>query len=454
MTAFRATDASALLAEIETRALTHVSLACVDWDGRLRAKHYSREALADALAHGVAMTTTIFAQDIADTPIALGPFEDAEGGYPDGRLQLDVGSARHAPFEAGGAGMMLLGEFQSPHDAYCPRALLRAELARWAALGYAVRGGYELEFRLLDESPTTLAAKSAADLSFAPAFERMYGLVDQAASSTYLHALERWATQMDVPLAAVHHEFKGLIEASLSPVSGLGIADNAVLARSLAAILAHREQRLACFMARVSPSLQSAGAHLNLSLWRMSDGDNAFFDPRGASAAQRAFIAGLQGHLPELFVLCAPTVNSYKRFAPDSIAPRANAWGVNNKTVAYRAVVDDAEHARLEVRVPGADANPYLVLAAVLAAGRRGLEEALQPTAMCTGDAACATSPAGPLFPADFPAAVAHWRGSALAAQCFGPAFVDAYARSRQWQWQRYNATVTDWELQHYARMV
>jgi len=454
MSPFRAQHAQDILDAVASRNLTHVSVGCLDWDGRLRAKHYSVAALAAALAHGLAMTTTIFAQDIGDTPILFGPFEDAEGGYPDGRLQLDARSARNAPFDAGGAGLLILGQFQPPYGGYCPRALLRAEIERHAELGFTVRGGFELEFRLLHESPRTLAAKSSAELSFAPAFERMYGLVDQAASAPFLHAFEQWAQRMDVPLAAVHHEFKGLIEASLASVDGLAIADNAVLARSLAAILAHREQRLACFMARVAPELQSAGAHLNISLWRDAGRDNACFDAAGVSAMSRAFIAGLQRYVPELFVLCAPTINSYKRFAPDSIAPPRNAWGVNNKTVAYRAVLDDAVHARIEIRVPGADVHPHLVLAAMLAAGRRGVEQGLTPTTACDGDAAVPASPAAAEFPTDLAVATHAWRTSSLAVEVFGAAFVDAYARSREWQLHRYASAVTDWELQHYARSV
>ncbi len=454
MSAFRAPDAAALLRAVESRELTHISLGCFDWDGRLRAKHYSTASLATALDHGLAMTTTIFAQDVGDIPIDFGPFEDIESGYPDGQLSLDVGSARDAPFDAGGNGLLVLGEFQPPYAAFCPRALLRAELARYDALGYSVRGGFELEFRLLNESPRSLAAKSATELSFAPAFERMYGLVDQAGNSAFLHALQQWAARMDVPLAAVHHEFKGLVEASLAAVSGVAIADNAVLMRSLAAILAHREQRLACFMARVAPELQSAGAHLNLSVWRNEGRDNEFFAGTAPSPSLRAFIAGLQAYVPELFLLSAPTINAYKRFAPDSIAPRGNAWGINNKTVAYRAVLDDAEHARIEIRVPGADVHPHLVLTAMLAAGRMGLQQGLQPSAECQGDPARDGAPAGADFPTSLLDAIALWRASALAVQCFGEGFVDAYARSREWQWHRFTNAVTDWELQNYARMV
>ena len=454
MKAFRATDGDAVLRAAEARGLSHVSLGCIDWDGRLRAKHYSVAALAAAFAHGLAMTTTIFAQDVADRPIELGPFEDAARGYPDGRLELDPRSARNAPYDSGGEGLLVLGDFAAPYADYCPRALLKRELARYQGSGGALRGGYELEFRLLHETPHSLAAKSATELSFAPAFERMYGLVDQAASAPFLHELEQLATCMGVPLAAVHHEFQGLVEASLAVAEGVEIADHAVLVRSAAAIVAQRSQRLACFMARVAPGLQSAGAHLNISLWLEQGRRNVFFADGEESAALRAFIAGLQQYVPELFLLFAPTVNSYKRFAPDSIAPRRNAWGVNNKTVAYRAVIDEPTDARIEIRVPGADAHPHLVLAAVLAAGRAGLEAQLTPSARCEGDATRDDAPAGPDFPRSFGAAIDMWRRSPFAIECFGEDFVDAYARSREWQLRQFESAVTDWELQTYARSV
>jgi len=434
------------------RGLRHVLLGLVDWDGRLRAKHYSTADLADALMHGVAMTTAIFAQDPADQPILFGPFEDGSKGYPDGRLICDAQDARGVPFEHDGHGLLVLGAFDPPFAAYCPRAILARELAHWASRGLRVRGGYELEFRLLDETPRALAAKSVAELAYAPGFERMYGVVDQAAASTFLTTCAEWAERMGAPIASLHHEFKGLIEAALAVDSGMAIADNALMLRTLAAVLARRDGRLACFMARVAPQLQSAGAHLNLSLAAASS--NAFADGGPDNPLVRAFIAGLQRYLPELFVLCVPTVNSYKRFTPDCIAPLANSWGVNNKTVAYRLAGTESAHARIEVRVPGADVNPHLALAAVLAAGRAGVDQKLEPSAACNGDAAAAGTPAGAPFPRDLAQAVAHWRASTCAAHTFGGDFVDAYARSREWQLHCFARAITDWELQNYARNV
>jgi glutamine synthetase len=186
-------------------------------------------------------------------------------------------------------------------------------------------------------------------------------------------------------------------------------------------------------------------------------GDNGFFEaraPGGMSALLTAFLGGLQRYVPELFVLFAPNVNSYKRFAPDCIAPHTNSWGINNKTVAFRVVNADAGHCRVEIRVAGADANPYLALAAAVAAGRAGIAQALAPSAACAGDASAPGAPAGAPFPRELRAAVAAWRASPFAHESFGAAFVDAYARSREWQLHQFDAAITDWELQTYARNV
>lgn len=443
-----------VLREVARRGLEHVTLGCFDWDGRLRAKHYAAASLADAFGTGLAMTTAIFALGPQDIPNLLGPFADPATGYPDGLLALDPLSARSAPFEAGGAGLLVLGDFRPPHADYCPRSLLGRELGHWAARGLTVRGGFELEFMLLDESARSLAGKSANALCFAPGFERMYSLVDQAHSAPFLQELTGLAAAMRCGLVAAHHEFQGLIEAVLAVAEGVAIADACALVRSLAAIAAAREERLACFMARVSPARESCGAHLNLSFDAREGSAGQILDARGEqglSTVARGFLAGLERFLPELFALCAPNVNSYKRFAAHGLAPRANAWGIDNKTCAYRVVTRTPAAARIEVRVPGADVQPHLALAAALAAGRAGLEQGLVPSPPCTGDAN-AMAAAAPPFPRDLRSAVAAWRVSPLAAEVFGPAFVDAYARSREWQLQLFDSTVTDWELQMYAR--
>lgn len=444
-------DAAAVLAA--AAALDLVEVGAVDWDGRLRSKHIAATRLAGAVADGIALTSAIFAQGPQDIPDEFGPFADPAGGYADGRLVLDWRSARATPYAPGGRGLLLLGSFAPPLDAVCPRALLAAELARWDALGYAVRGAFELEFMLLDERAAGVAAKSAAELVFAPGFERMYSVVDQAVQGDLLRGVRNDAAAMGIAIDSMHHEFQGIAELALAPVEGLAIADEALLLRSLVAIAAARQGRLAAFMARLSPTRQSCGAHLNLSLRPRDGAGNALVvDDAGLPGPlATALLGGLCRRLPELFVLCAPNVNSYKRFAPDCLAPRVSAWGLDNKTVAYRVVAPVPAAARIEVRVGGADVNPHLLLAAVLAAARAGLTEALVPPPCCAGDAAAIAEPIR--FPASLPAATAAWRDSVLARAAFGARFVEAYALGRDWQQHLFERTVTDWELQMYLRL-
>lgn len=449
---FPAPQSAAELLEIaKSRGLTHVSLGCVDWDGRLRAKHYSVRALESALEHGLAMTTAIFAQDVREQPILFGPFADPAGGYPDGTLILEPGSARAAPYDHGGAGIIALGAFAPPYDVYCPRAIAAREIARYAEQGITVRGGFELEFRLLDEKATTLVNKSADQIFPSDGFSRMYSVVDQAASGEFLHDYAQLCEDMRMPLVSLHHEYEGMVEAALAVAEGIEIADRAVLAKTVAAIRAQRDGRLACFMARVSERMQSAGMHLNISLLDAERGPLFVLDDGPAGDPLRHFIGGLQRYTPDLFLLCAPNVNSYKRFLGNTLAPLDNDWDINDKTCAYRVVQAPDGAIRLEFRVPGADANPHLVLVAMLAAGRLGMNGRRAPGLSRTRAAGSLLVSSKERFPSDLGQAITAWRDNLSDVRSFEPAFIDAYARSRAWELHRLAVAVTDWELARYA---
>jgi glutamine synthetase len=235
-------------------------------------------------------------------------------------------------------------------------------------------------------------------------------------------------------------------------------ADRALCLKSIIKTAARRKDALAVFMARLSDVHEPAGMHLNLSLRASVGEDPVFFDTAAGHLSpgpvMAAFLGGLQACLPDLFLLLAPTVNSWKRFQAAAFVPTTNSWGVDNKTAAYRVVLANPRETRVEVRLPGADTHPHLALAAVLAAGRKGIEDQLRPTQAVIGDAHASDAPAGPCFPASFADAITRWRGSRYAREFFGPEFVQAYADSRAWQLQRLERTVTDWEVRQFAECV
>jgi glutamine synthetase len=182
-------------------------------------------------------------------------------------------------------------------------------------------------------------------------------------------ALRQAAQQGGTPLESLHAEFSGLLDAALVPATGIAIADRAALFKAVCKTIARRHGLMAVFMAQVADSFESAGAHLNLSL--RADGVPAFpaaGAAQGVSDTLRHFVGGLQRYTPALALLHLPNLNSYKRFAGVSFAPRVNLWGIDNKTCAWRVVTATPALTRIECRLPGADVAPHFALAAVLAA--------------------------------------------------------------------------------------
>jgi len=455
MTAPESDAIAALVARAARERVARVSFAAVDWNGRLRALQVPVDALAQSLTAGLAVTTAIFAPDSAERPITSGYFHDPANGYRDAWLQPDAAAARRDPWADGAPSLVVLGELVGDFACCCPRALLTREVDALARLGFHCDSAFELEYHVLNETVASLRDKVPARLDRLAALERMYSFVDQALAAPLLDATRSAAAALEIPVHSLHAEFSGLLEVALGKARGVRAADDAALFKAVEKIVARRGGMLASFMAQLAEPFESAGAHLNLSLRRI-DGDVAeFHAPDGrCSPTLRAFLGGLQRHLPDLMLLLLPHLNSYKRYVGDSFAPRTNSWGLDNKTCAYRLIAHSAELARLECRVPGADVNPHLALTALLAAGRRGLERALAPSAPVTGDAAAPDAPRGPPWPPDFASAIARWRNSTFARETFGDLFVDAYALTREWELEQLAKTVTDWEIRQFAEGV
>lgn len=434
--------------------LDFVSLAAVDWQGRLRAKQIQFSALPQALTQGIALTSAIFATDSAERPIDTSRFQNPANGYRDALLRAEADAIYGDAFGSPPESLLVLGQLVDAHRVYCPRAIVARELAALAALGFEAFGAFELEFHLLRETPDSIATKTPSQLTRLPELARMYSYIDQSLRAPLFEALRQAAQAAGAPIESLHAEFSGLLEAALVPASGIAIADRAVLFKALCKTLARRHGLMAVFMARLADSFESAGAHLNLSLRR--HGAPAFPDANathGLSDTLRHFVGGLQRYTPALSLLHLPNLNSYKRFCGVSFAPRVNCWGLDNKTCAWRVVTATPDLTRIECRLPGADVAPHFALAAVLAAGRRGLEERIEPGPPCVGDAATAT-PGGPAFPLEFEAAIAAWRAAPLAHAAFGGEFVEAYAESRDWQRELLRRRVTDFDLQQFAEGV
>jgi glutamine synthetase len=447
-------DVDRVVGIAEERGLVQFQVGLIDSVGRVVGKRYHVSNLRKIMTEGLAIVSAASSGlDPNGGVIETNPFLDPSNGFADGLARCDASSYRDLPLVGQGDGLLILGQFVDEMAAICPRAQLAAELSRLEALGFSAYGAFEMECAPLAETPSTLATKAPNAVTVSAGFDRVYSFVHETMPDDLYTDLSVSCAAMDVGLDTVHSEFLNMVEVAMKPASGLRIADNAALYKAIAKIVGRRHDMFMSFMARRSDAEQGCGAHINVSLRDTTSEEGVFFDPAGEaqlSEVMSHFLGGLHRFTPELFLLLAPNLNSYKRFLPGLFTPLNNTWGVNNKTVAFRAVNRNAGAARVETRVSGADVNPHLALLAVLAAGRMGIEQQLVPPPPIEGDGwLLPDSDNG--FPRTFPAAIDRFDTSTIAREVLGDRFVDVFVADRRWQQARFEQAVTDWELKMFA---
>lgn len=442
-------DIKRIAALAEDRGLSNFTLAYFDHSGRLRAKYYNTSGLEKAMTDGTAMNLGIFAASLNEVPMETSPFLDPDNQFRDAAIRLMADTCRDFPLDGDKPGLLLIGELIDEYRAYCPRAFLSTELARYEQMGLRAYGAFEFEWYLLEETSKSIASKVPDSINVRSGFEVFYSFVDQIVENALFRDVIDCCETMSMPVETIHTEFTQIMEAALRPALGAAIADNGGLFKAVMKATARKHGLLASFMARRNMIEQGCGAHINLSL-RNKDDNNVFFaeeTPDKLSDTMRHFIGGLQRYTPELFLMQAPNLNSYRRYQPGLFTPLSNTWGVNNKTVAFRAVNANRDATRVESRLPGADTNPHLALTGMLMAGRKGIEECIEPAEATAGDGWSVESPEELALPLEFTASIDRFEQSRLARETLGDGFVDCYVASRRWQIEDQQSTVTDWEL-------
>ena len=244
----------------------------------------------------------------------------------------------------------------------------------------------------------------------------------------------------------------GLLELNLAARHGVRAADDATFVKLAVKEIATLLGLRASFLAKTAPGEEGSSGHVHLSCW--SDGANAFADEGGGIPATcSAAVAGILEHLPAASLLLNPTINSYKRLVPGWFAPVNVSWGIENRSAAIRAIASALpERCRIECRRPGADANPYLALAALVASAAEGIRAGAEPPAPVVGDAS-ERDDLAPL-PGSLEAALAAFRADEGLRRALGERFSDYYATSREWELRAWRESVSDWERQRYERAV
>ena len=449
-------DEHPALAAVRLSEAGKIKVAVSDIDGILRGKYLHRDKFFGAAQSGFGFCDVVFGWDSHDSCYDNTTVTGWHRGFPDALARLDLDTARHVPWDGGVP--FFLGEFvQADGSPYpiCPRQTLKRVLARARKLGVVPMTGMEFEWFNFAETPQTWAAKQGVGPNTLTPGMFGYSLLRMNGNRGFFNALMDEMAAFRVPIEGLHTETgPGVYEAAIAFSEALEAADRAILFKTGAKEIGQRFGIMPSFMAKWHQHLPGCSGHIHQSL---SDGSrNLFHDPagrHGMSAVFESYLAGQIACLMEFAPMFWPTINSYKRLVDGYRAPVKPSWGLDNRTASFRVIAGSAKASRLETRCPGADVNPYLAMAAVVAAGLHGVEKGLALTALpISGTNAGAEGIAR--APRTLIETTRAFRQSAIARDWLGDTFVDHFAATREWEWRQWLDGVTDWELKRYFEII
>lgn len=441
-----------LEAEIDAGLIDTVIVAFADMQGRLVGKRVAARLFRDEVAsHGAEACNYLLAVDMDMNTVDGYAISSWETGYGDMVLVPDLQTLRRTPWLPGTALVMAdlerlppEGQTHGERVSVSPREILGRQIARLADRGLVPYVGTELEFMVFDETYRGAWAKGYRDLTPASDYNIDYALLASARMEPLLRAIRLAMDGAGMYCEGVKGECNlGQQEIAFRYAHALTTCDNHVLYKNGAKEIADAQGKALTFMAKFNER-EGNSCHIHLSV-RGVDGSAVMADParpHGFSALFEHFLAGVLAHERELALFFAPNINSYKRFARGSFAPTAIAWGLDNRTCALR-VVGRGHSLRLENRAPGGDVNPYLAVAAMIAAGLDGLDRALPLESAYVGNAYDSDKPT---LPTTLGESATIFAASDFVRDAFGEEVVAHYGNMARVELAAYESVVTDWE--------
>ncbi|SES03240.1 L-glutamine synthetase [Lentzea xinjiangensis] len=428
---------------VDTGEIDTVLVAIVDMQGRLQGKRCAaRYFLDEVLGHSAEGCNYLLAVDVEMNPVGGYAMSSWDRGYGDFVMKPDVGTLRRIPWQEGTALVMcdVVWENGDPVVA-SPRQVLRKQLDRLAALGLEAYVGTELEFIVFDDTYEQAWNAGYRNLTPSNQYNVDYSLLGTARVEPLLRAIRNGMTGAGMVVESAKGECNpGQHEIAFRYTTALRTCDQHAIYKNGAKEIAAQQGKSLTFMAKYNER-EGNSCHIHLSL-RSADGEPVFAEGRGMSELMRHFLAGQLAALREFTYFLAPNINSYKRFVPGSFAPTAVAWGRDNRTCALR-VVGHGQSLRFENRVPGGDVNPYLAVAALIAAGLHGVERELELEDEFVGNAYASDRAT---VPTTLKEAAELLASSEIARDAFGADVVDHYLNAAQVELTAFEAAVTDWE--------
>ncbi len=422
----------------------------VDMQGRLMGKRMHADFFVDGAWEETHSCNYLQATDMEMETVGGYQSTSWEAGYGDYTMKPDLDTLRRIPWLDGTALVMcdVLDHHTNKDVPHSPRAVLKRQIARLEAMGMTAFMASELEFFLFRDSYEEAQDKGHRGLSPISAYNEDYHIFQTTKEEGVMRAIRNGLNGADIPVENTKGEASaGQEEINVRYADALTMADRHAIIKNGCKEIAWAQGRSISFMAKWHYDYAGNSSHVHQSL-RSLDGEPLFFDPgaeHGMSDLMRNYLAGLLHHAGDITCFLAPYVNSYKRFMAGTFAPTKAIWSMDNRTAGYRICGADTKAVRVECRVGGADLNPYLAMAALIAAGIDGIENKRDLEPEFVGDAYGGKEARE--IPSTLRAAAEALDGSAMLRAAFGDGVIDHYVHAANWEQFESDRRVTDWEV-------
>jgi len=427
-----------------------VIAAQVDMQGRLMGKRFHADFFIDSAWEETHSCNYLLATDMEMETVEGYKSTSWEAGYGDYVMKPDLETLRRIPWLEGTALVLcdMLDHATHTEVPHSPRAILKKQVARLEAMGMKSFAATELEFFLFRQSFEEAQDSNYQELTPISGYNEDYHIFQTTKEEGVMRTIRNGLNGADIPVENSKGEADaGQAEINVRYAEALTMADRHVIIKNATKEIAWAKGHAVSFMAKWSYDAAGNSSHVHQSLWSL-DGKPLFYDPdaeNGMSDLMRNYMAGLLHNASAITCFLAPYINSYKRFAEGTFAPTKAIWSLDNRTAGYRVCGADTKSVRVECRIGGADLNPYLAIAALLAAGIDGIENkrALEPAFV--GDAYGGKGVRE--IPSTLRDATKELDNSAMLRKAFGDDVIDHYVHAAKWEQHEYDRRVTDWEV-------
>lgn len=439
-----------LKAAVGAGEIDTVVAAFADMQGRLIGKRFQAEFFVNGAYEETHACNYLLANDIDMEPVPGYAAASWDKGYGDFVLKPDLSTLCRTPWLEGTALVLCDVLDHHQHDVtHSPRAILKRQLARLAERGMSALTASELEFYLFNESFESAMKKRYRDLDTAGMYIEDYNVLQTSKEEDVMRAIRKGLQAAGIPVENSKGEWgPGQEEINVRYAPALTMADRHVILKNGIKEIAWGKGKSVTFMSKWRYDLAGSSSHIHMSLWDKDAKTSLFADPKaefGMTPLMRAFVAGQIKYAPDITYFLAPYINSYKRFQAGTFAPTKTIWSRDNRTAGFRLCGEGTKAIRIECRIGGADLNPYLAFAALIAAGLQGIDEKLALEAPFSGDAYAVAKL--PDVPKTLRAATEALEMSEFAKAALGADVVAHYVHTAKWEQLEYDRRITDWEL-------